>query len=80
MAFKKKKKIMEKHIVKRFFNQHLAYFQQDGATVHKTGATLVFLQQFYAHRVTRLGLHSAFPPRAPDLTPQNLLGTVSFFH
>jgi hypothetical protein len=44
------------------------YFQQNGATVHTTGATIEFLAEFY-NRIISCNTPNNWPPRSCDLTP-----------
>jgi hypothetical protein len=47
----------------------LGYYQQDGATSHTSGVSIVEVESFFPDRVISRGLR---PPRSPDLTPPDV--------
>ena len=48
---------------------HFGYFQQDGATAHAAQATILYLQEFYDHRLISRNTENPWPTRSCDLTP-----------
>nr|CAH7733486.1 unnamed protein product [Callosobruchus chinensis] len=63
------REMIQTFLIQAIRNEPELWFQQDGATPHTAGATM--LRQVFGDRLISKRAHIAYPPRSPDLTARD---------